>query len=36
LKGLGADYVAGPALALLVMGTGALAIGLQLFRKKLA
>jgi ABC-2 type transport system permease protein len=36
LKGLGLGYVARPALILLGMGIGALAIGLLLFRKKLA
>jgi ABC-2 type transport system permease protein len=36
LKGLGLEYVARPALALLVMGAGALGVGLWLFRKRIA
>jgi hypothetical protein len=36
LKGLGLADLARPALVLLGMGLGALAIGLRLFRKKIA
>lgn len=36
LKGLGLHHMARPGLALLGMGLGALAIGLRLFRKKIA
>ena len=36
LKGLGPDYFARQALALLVMGAGALGVALRLFRKRLA
>jgi ABC-2 type transport system permease protein len=36
LKGLGLDYVARPALVLLGIGLGSLALGLRFFKKKLA